>query len=446
MATAYPLLDRSGVDDDDAPLQSVQLPRAAPDAPLQSVQLPRPAPDSVSRPAPDVPPRPSRWRAALMLASLAAANVTLLGALAAVGSRYPAFVSRGVLAFSFGLRHAVDADHLAAIDCVSRKLIADRRPSLGVGLYFSLGHSTVVLLLCVGVAAGSAELKHRGGLERVGAVVGAAVSAGVLLLVGAVNVAIARGLFREWRALRSGGLVEEVHGDHDGGAGTHTHLVAVDADARIVAGPGFLARCCPRAFDVVDRAWKMYYVGFLFGLGFDTASEVALLALTALSAKDGLPPEIVLLLPLLFAAGMALVDTLDGVLMAWAYEIALKDPAKRLFLNFYLTVVSATVALSVAAVEVLGCVQAELELGGSFWSAVGAVNGHFEYLGYAILGFFAASLLGAWVLLRALAPATPKDDGDDLARALLADEAPAEPAKPPPPRAPYPVFDRSGID
>ncbi|KAH8070059.1 high-affinity nickel-transport protein [Aureococcus anophagefferens] len=277
MATAYPLFDRSGVDDDDAPLPSVQLPRAAP--------------DSVSRPAPDVPPRPSRWRAALMLASLAAANVTLLGALAAVGSRYPAFASPGVLAFSFGLRHAVDADHLAAIDCVSRKLIADRRPSLGVGLYFSLGHSTVVLLLCVGVAAGSAELKHRGGLERVGAVVGAAVSAGVLLLVGAVNVAIARGLFREWRALRSGGLVEEVHGDHDGGAGTHTHLVAVDADARIVAGPGFLARCCPRAFDVVDRAWKMYYVGFLFGLGFDTASEVALLALTALSAKDGLPPE-----------------------------------------------------------------------------------------------------------------------------------------------------------
>ena len=402
MATAYPLFDRSGVDDDDAPLQSVQLPRAAPDAPLPSVQLPRPAPDSVSRPAPDVPPRPSRWRAALMLASLAAANVTLLGALAAVGSRYPAFASPGVLAFSFGLRHAVDADHLAAIDCVSRKLIADRRPSLGVGLYFSLGHSTVVLLLCVGVAAGSAELKHRGGLERVGAVVGAAVSAGVLLLVGAVNVAIARGLFREWRALRSGGLVEEVHGDHDGGAGTHTHLVAVDADARIVAGPGFLARCCPRAFDVVDRAWKMYYVGFLFGLGFDTASEVGLLALAALGgagAADGgpaVPAVLVMLLPALFAAGMALVDTCDGLLVLLALARGDGADAGALLLGCGLTAASASASLGIGLVTAGGllarCFPSTF---GPLAAVAEALDAHTTAVGLLIVALFAAALAAA---------------------------------------------------
>ena len=451
MATAYPLIDRSGVDDGDSLLRTVALPRGG--APESSTPAPRPL-------------GISRRRAATMLAGLAAANVVLLVSLGLVGARYPSFVSPGVLAFSFGLRHAVDADHLAAIDCVSRKLIADGRPSLGVGLFFSLGHSTVVVLLCVGVAAGSEYLSRRGELERVGAVVGTSVSAGVLLLVGLVNLAIARGLLREWRAPRSPArVVEEEHADHDGGGGTHTHVVVIDAEAR-VSGPGVLARCCPGAFDVIDRAHKMYLVGFLFGLGFDTASEVALLALTAMGARDGLPPEAILLLPCLFASGMAFVDTLDGILMAWAYQFALKDAKRRLLFNIYITLVSAGVALSVAVVEVLGCLQAELDLGGPFWSAVGAINDHFEYLGYGILGAFFVSLCGALVIFRVVAPA--KDD-DELSRALLAESAAGPAAAAPPPagsgyvppgpgtaakeqmrqrprREPYPVFDRSGID
>eukprot|EP00966_Prymnesium_polylepis_P284858 6581321-Prymnesium_polylepis.1 len=232
-----------------------------------------------------------RRRAAAMLASLALANVLILGLLALVGARYPSFVSPGILAYSFGLRHAVDADHLAAIDNVSRKLIADRRPSLAVGLYFSLGHSSVVLVMCVGVAAGSAYLQqHTDRLQQVGAIIGTSVSASVLLLVASINLVIAAGLAREWRALRrsqSGATVTQVHADHDGGGGTHTHVVTIDKGARL-SGPGFLIRCCPRLIAVVDRAWKMYFVGFLFGLGFDTASEVALLALTAMGAKNGL--------------------------------------------------------------------------------------------------------------------------------------------------------------
>ena len=351
---AYPLYDRSGVDEEVAPILTLQ--RIVTEEPPQAI---------AEEPAAADLPRSLRCRAAIMLGILVVANAVMLGTLGVVAASYPAFLSLGILAFSFGLRHAVDADHIAAIDNVSRKLIADQRPSLGVGLYFSLGHSSVVFFLCIGVAAGSAFLQHHTDkLQQVGTVIGTGVSAFVLSLVAIINLFIARGLYRDWRELRAPPVdfVEEVHENHDGGGGLHSHIIAVrrgaacsgpgtcsascqpapacspsvvlsvvsrasnparaqvDSEARI-SGPGFLSRCCPRIFSVVDRAWKMYFVGLLFGLGFDTASEVALLALTAMGAKNGLPPEVILLLPLLFAAGMALIDTADGMLMLWAYQV-----------------------------------------------------------------------------------------------------------------------------
>ena len=218
---AYPLYDRSGVDEEVAPILTLQRavvetePEAATGEPAAAIEL---------------APRSLRCRAVIVLAVLVAFNALMLGSLGVVAARYPAFLSPGVLAYTFGLRHAVDADHIAAIDNVSRKLIADQRPSLGVGLFFSLGHSSIVFFLCIGVAAGSAFLQHHTDqLQQIGTVIGTGVSAFVLSLVAIINLVIAHGLYRDWRALRArpAGFVEEIHQNHYGGGGTHSHIIAV---------------------------------------------------------------------------------------------------------------------------------------------------------------------------------------------------------------------------
>jgi high-affinity nickel-transport protein len=245
------------------------------------------------------------------------------------GSKYPGLISPGILAFSFGLRHAVDADHIAAIDNVTRKLIQEGKKPLTVGLWFSLGHSSVVVILCIAIAAGSSYLReHLSDAQSIGLIVGTAVSAAMLLLIGGVNLWITVKLAKTWRKSRraakdptaaalgnSQGLGEE-HAHEDGIP--HSHMVNIDADAK-VEGPGFLTKCCPTVFKAVDSPWKMYPIGFLFGLGFDTASEVALLALASMAPKKGIPAGYVMVLPLMFGVGMCLIDTLDGMMMLWAY-------------------------------------------------------------------------------------------------------------------------------
>ncbi|KAL3915762.1 MAG: hypothetical protein SGPRY_007090, partial [Prymnesium sp.] len=209
MGTQYPLYDRSGVDEDSSAMLTVMLP---PSAPLMESTLP-----------PLEPPR-MKCRALTILSLLLLVNVLLLISLVLVGMHYPAFVSPGILAFSFGLRHAVDADHIAAIDNVSRKLISENRPSLVVGLYFSLGHSSVVFLLCILVAAGSTVLQHHSDeLRHLGGIIGTIISACVLFLVAIVNLGIAHSLVREWRALRRQPTeqIRQVHENHDGDGGTH---------------------------------------------------------------------------------------------------------------------------------------------------------------------------------------------------------------------------------
>lgn len=375
-----------------------------------------------------------RLRATCILSALGLATVGVLTLAALVGRHWPAFVSPTVLAFTFGLRHAVDADHIAAIDNVSRKLISEGQRPLCVGLFFSLGHSSVVVLLCAGVAAGSSCLRERlGSLADMGAIVGTSVSAAVLLLVAFVNLNVAAALFGQWRSvLRTDQDFLFDNHDRPDLPGYHTHLFSVDSQAALrpsgsataqgLAGLMTSCGCCRRLLAAVDASWKMYPVGFLFGLGFDTASEVGLLALAAMGGQQGVPAAVVMLLPLAFATGMSLVDTLDGMLMLWAYSWAMLHPARRLGFNLYLTSISALIALLVALVEVLGCLQTELGLQGGLWDAVQVVNDHFEYVGYGIMSLFALSTLLAVVLLdRCFAPAAGAAEAGSKPQVAVAD-------------------------
>jgi high-affinity nickel-transport protein len=277
-------------------------------------------------------------RAFLLIGFLFLVNVVCLVMLLLVTVKYPAILSPGILAFSFGLRHAVDADHIAAIDNVTRKLISEGQRPLTVGLWFSLGHSSVVVIMCIVVAAGSSYMReHMNNAQNVGAIIGTVVSGTVLFLIGGVNFYVCYKLLIRWRRMKFGnspskdgeadnpkdddphehdgvpctGHDDEHHGDDDEHEG-HTHLVVVNEDAE-VEGPGFLTKLCPTVFRAVDAPWKMYPIGFLFGLGFDTASEVALLGLSALTPKNGVPGALILILPLMFSCGMSLVDTLGTV-------------------------------------------------------------------------------------------------------------------------------------
>jgi high-affinity nickel-transport protein len=287
--------------------------------------------------------------------------------LLALGRYFPPLISAGVLAMSFGLRHAVDADHIAAIDNVTRRLISEGRQPLLVGLWFSLGHSSVVCLICVAAACGSVYLQgfFDGIFKDWGAVISTAVSAGLLLAVGIANLV---------------STIQVVVASQKGHAHDHGGLVA---------------RCCPMLLRAIDTEWKMVLLGFLFGLGFETSSEIALLALAAMGPSQGIPPAATLVLPLLFAGGMSLVDTIDGMLMSFAYGAAAANPGERQLYNLVLTIASSFIAIFVGVVELLGCAQTRWELDGPFWDAIAFLNSHFEFCGYIVIAFFGLSMLAA---------------------------------------------------
>ena len=247
----------------------------------------------------------------------------------------PSMGALGMLAYSFGCRHGVDADHIAVIDNATRQQLGAGRSSTTVGLCFSLGHCTIVFLLCALVLCTADASSSGAALFGVplstwtayGAAVGPWVAASVLLCIGTVNLCAARGLFAQWRERRARG---------------HAHEIAALATA-----------CCPRLLGVLDSPWKVFFVGVLFGLGLDTAAEICLLTLTALA--QGAPRAGTLLLPLLFAAGMGLVDSANALLMLWAYEWASDHgPRHRLFFALVLTLASALLALAVGAVLAIG--------------------------------------------------------------------------------------------
>jgi high-affinity nickel-transport protein len=320
-------------------------------------------------------------RGGLLLAALAAANGVLGVAAFMLYHHVPVLLGTALLAYGFGLRHAVDADHIAAIDNVTRKLMSEGQRPMGVGFFFSLGHSTVVFLLSAAVAVAAVAIKGRfAALAQFGGIFGTLVSAGFLLAIALVNLVILAAIIGTLRRVRRGDV-----------------YAAADVDG-LLARRGFFARLFRALFRLVRRDWQMYLVGLLFGLGFDTATEVGLLGISASAASHGLPVWSIMMFPALFAAGMALVDTAESFMMIGAYGWAAAQPMRKLFYNITVTGVSVLVALVIGGIEVLGLVQAQNNPSGQFWDGVAALNNHFGMLGFAIVGIFA----GAWGLSAAL--------------------------------------------
>ena len=291
--------------------------------------------------------------------------------------RFPVPLGTALLAYSLGLRHAVDADHIAAIDNVTRKLIQKGERPVSVGLYFSLGHSTVVVLASVGVALTAASFKDQlEAIHAVGGLIGTLVSAAFLLTIACINLTIFRGLLRTFRHVRNGGsYVEE------------------DINFLLAKG-GFLARIFRPLLNMITQSWHMYPLGFLFGLGFDTATEIGLIGISAAEASKGLPIWSTLVFPALFTAGMTLIDTTDSVLMVSAYGWAFLKPIRKLYYNLTITGLSIGVALVVGGIETLGLIGSRLSLSGQFWETIGSLNDNFGLLGYLIISIFVVT----WVI------------------------------------------------
>ena len=309
---------------------------------------------------------------------LIGANLLLWALTLAASLSYPLLLGFAAAAYGFGLRHAVDADHISAIDNVTRKLMQEKKKPVTVGFFFSLGHSSVVLIMTALVAAGSAYIANNIGndnspLKVWGGLIGTGVSAFFLFAIAVINLIILVQIFRAFRSVTRGGAYRE------------------DDVDEYLNKRGFFARVFRPLFKSIDTGWKMYPVGFLFGLGFDTATEVGLLASAGAFATQHVPFYVVMLLPLLFMAGMSLADTTDGVLMLGAYGWAFVKPIRKLFYNMSITLISVLVALVVGTLETLSIISGQLNFAGPFWDFIGNLNDHFGEVGAGIVVIFILS-------------------------------------------------------
>lgn len=334
---------------------------------------------------------PEWWRLGAMFAFIAALHVVGWGTLVflvepaqlAVGSR--AFgIGIGVTAYTLGMRHAFDADHIAAIDNTTRKLINDGQRPLATGFFFSLGHSTVVFGLAVLLATGiktiigpvredSSRLHHYTGL------IGTSVSGLFLYLIAILNVIILAGILRVFFRLRRGEFSE------------------AELEEQL-NNRGLINRLLGRFTNSITKSWHMYPVGLLFGLGFDTATEIALLVLAGTSAAAGLPWYAILCLPVLFTAGMCLLDTIDGSFMNFAYGWAFSNPVRKIYYNITITALSVAVALLIGSVELLGLFADEFGWRGAFWDWIAGLN--LNLVGFLVVGMFVVTWAAAMLVWR----------------------------------------------
>ncbi len=331
----------------------------------------------------------SRERAGLrrsiagVYAILLVLNILAWGWALLVFRSQPLLLGTALLAYGFGLRHAVDADHIAAIDNVTRKLMQEGKRPATVGFYFAMGHATVVILAAAIIAATSLALAGRfDGVRSFGEIVSTSVSSLFLLVIAFLNLVIFLSVWRTFRHVRSGGAYAEE-----------------DLDL-LLNQRGFAARLFRPLFRLIKHSWHMYPLGFLFGLGFETATEVALLGISATQAAKGTSVWIIMIFPALFAAGMSLIDTTDGVLMLGAYDWAFVKPMRKLFYNMTITLVSVVVAALIGGIEALGLIREQLHLSGAFWDGVSRLNGNFNGLGFAIVGIFALTWAGSVIIYR----------------------------------------------
>jgi len=283
----------------------------------------------------------------------------------------PVLLGTAVVAYGLGLRHAVDADHIAAIDNVTRKLMQEGKRPVAVGLFFALGHSSVVLVASAAVALTASALGARSSILReLGATLGTLASFGFLWLIATVNLLTLRSIWAAFRRVRKTGVYEPE-----------------DLDTLLVKG-GVAARVFRPLFGLMRHSWQMFPLGFLFGLGFETATEVMLLGMSAEQASHGVSFGAILLFPAMFAAGMTIVDMTDGALMMGAYGWAFVKPVRKLYYNIIVTLSSAAVAFLVGGIEALGLISERFGFTGSFWDGVASLNSHFGVLGYAVIAVF----------------------------------------------------------
>jgi high-affinity nickel-transport protein len=281
----------------------------------------------------------------------------------------------GITAYTLGLRHAFDADHIGAIDNTTRKLMAEGQRPLGVGFFFSLGHSTIVFVLAflfsLGIRGLTGAVKDDGSaLHQATGVIGPGVSGAFLFLIGILNLLILMNIVRIFRRMR--------HGDFDEEELEHQ-----------LNSRGLMNRLYGRATRAVRKSWQMYPLGVLFGLGFDTATEVALLFLAAGAAGAGLPFYAILCLPILFAAGMSLLDTIDGAFMNFAYGWAFAKPVRKIYYNITITGLSVAVALIVGTIELMSVLADRLSLHGGLWDWVSNLD--LNLVGYGVVALFVAT-------------------------------------------------------
>lgn len=317
---------------------------------------------------------------AIIFAALIAITAFGFSAAFVIGKIAVVLAGLGIVAYVFGLRHGVDADHIAAIDNTTRKLMQEGKRPFTVGMWFSLGHSTVVVALIVGlVVATRAVAANIAALQSTGAVVGTLVSGSFLWIIGFINAVIVIGIYKIFQTLKQGKLNQQ------------------ELD-NLLENRGFMNRFFRPLFKVISKPWQIFPVGVLFGLGFDTASEVALIAISVgIGVSTSIPLYYILILPLLFTCGMVTVDTSDGVAMRLAYGWAFLNPIRKIYYNLTVTVISVLVAWAIGTVELLQVLSSELNLNGAFWSWLNALN--FEMIGFGIIGIFVFSWLlsfGYW--------------------------------------------------
>jgi len=336
---------------------------------------------------------PAQWRTvagmAVVIAALHAIGFFLLLAVVApqqfsLGESGVFTVGIGITAYTLGLRHAFDADHIGAIDNTTRKLMSDGQRPVSVGFFFSLGHSTIVFLLAVAFTFGIRGLSGAvsdddSWLHQATGLIGPTVSGTFLMILGILNLLVLVSIVRIFRRMRSGRYDEAELEDQ-------------------LNNRGLMNRFYKRTTNAVKKPWQMYPIGLLFGLGFDTATEIALLATAGAAAAGGLPIYAILCLPVLFAAGMSLLDTIDGAFMNFAYGWAFAKPVRKLFYNITITWLSVVVALVIGTIELMSALADKLTLTGQPWDFVSGLD--LNYVGYAIVAMFVLTWLVALAVWR----------------------------------------------
>lgn len=329
-------------------------------------------------------PRPARLRRRIgwLFGLLITANIgAWLWALSLFHAQ-PIMMGTALLAWGLGLRHAVDADHIAAIDNVTRKLMQDGQRPITTGFWFAIGHSGIIAIASVTIALTASALSGFETFRQIGGTVATVVSATFLFAIAAMNLIILRSVWKTFAHVRSGGAYVE------------------DQLDLLLGNRGLLARLFRPMFRLVNRSWHMALLGFLFGLGFDTATEVAILGLSASQAAHGISIGTVLVLPALFAAGMALIDTADGVVMLGAYEWAFVKPIRKLYYNITITLISAIVAIVIGGIETLALIGGKLGLAGWPWSLAASLGEQFNAMGFAIIALFVLCWIVSFAIYR----------------------------------------------